>query len=204
MENTKDAILYNSLTLFSEKGYEGVSMRDIAASVGIKAASLYNHFNSKEEIFDGIMELMSVRYEETARKMHIPLGDLCTISNAYINISEKFLIEIASGLFLYFLKDDFASKFRRMLTMEQYRNEKAERMFKNYFINRAISYQSSLFADMIKKGTFKAFDPYIMAINFYAPIFLLLLEYDNQNNKENEALDILTKHVTQFSKTYAK
>ena len=36
MENTKDIILYQALTLFSDRGYEGVSMRDIASKVGIK------------------------------------------------------------------------------------------------------------------------------------------------------------------------
>ena len=50
MESTKETIINETLTLFSEKGFEGVSMRDIAAAVGIKAASIYNHFKNKEEI----------------------------------------------------------------------------------------------------------------------------------------------------------
>lgn len=204
MENTKDIILYKSLTLFSQKGYEGISMRDIAAAVGIKASSLYNHFKSKEEIFDGIMTQMSVQYEEAAQKIQLPIGDISSVADAYIHITEENLIEIASGLFLYFLKDDFASKFRRMLTMEQFRNEKAGLMFKKYLINGAIAYQGSLFSNMIKRGAFKNCDPHIMALHFYAPIFLLLLEYDNEDEKESEALDILAKHVRQFSALYVK
>jgi AcrR family transcriptional regulator len=52
-------IIVEALDLFSERGYEGVSMRDIAAKVGIKASSLYNHFSSKADLFDSIVQEMS-------------------------------------------------------------------------------------------------------------------------------------------------
>ena len=54
--STKQKILYESLKLFSNKGYDGVSMREIASAVGIKGASIYNHFKGKEDIFQGIFE----------------------------------------------------------------------------------------------------------------------------------------------------
>ena len=47
---TKERILNAAILLFSDKGYSKVSVRDIAEEVGIKAASLYSHFRSKEEI----------------------------------------------------------------------------------------------------------------------------------------------------------
>lgn len=47
---TADEIRQAALEQFAQSGYEATTMRDIAASVGIKAASLYNHFDSKEEI----------------------------------------------------------------------------------------------------------------------------------------------------------
>lgn len=124
MESTRNIILYKALILFSENGYDGVSMRDIAATVGIKAASIYNHFKSKKDIFDGIMKQMSVSYELTAEKIQLPHGDIEKVSDAYSHITEKQLIEVASRLFLYFLKDDYASKFRGLLTIEQYRSGK--------------------------------------------------------------------------------
>jgi AcrR family transcriptional regulator len=54
-ENRKDQIIKTSAILFKEKGYSGVSMRDIAAEMGIKAASLYNHISSKQEILSEII-----------------------------------------------------------------------------------------------------------------------------------------------------
>lgn len=115
MENTKETIIYQALTLFSKKGYEGVSMRDIANAVGIKASSLYNHFKSKQDIFDNIINEMSIRYEEAISNMQVPHGEISEVVSKYMDVSEQILINLAKKMFLYFLKDDFASKFRRIL-----------------------------------------------------------------------------------------
>lgn len=53
---TKEKILNAALTLFSEKGYNAVSVRHIAAEVGIKASSLYNHFENKQDILHELVE----------------------------------------------------------------------------------------------------------------------------------------------------
>lgn len=204
MNSTRDIIVHKALNLFSEKGYDGVSMRDIAAAVGIKAASLYNHFKSKEDIFDAIMELMSLNYEMTANKIQLPYHNMEDAVDVYSQISQEALIEVASKLFLYFLKDDYASKFRRMLTIEQYRSSKALKMFKKYFIEDVLFYQSTLFECLIQVDNINKFDSHIMALHFYSPIFMLLLQYDHQEEKESEALDILAKHVKQFSLLYIK
>ena len=204
MENTKEAIIYQALSLFSDRGYEGVTMRDIASLVGIKASSLYNHFKSKEDIFNSIIEEMSRRYEEMIKKMQIPNGEIDVVVEQYMHVSYESLNEIAKNIFLYFLKDDFASKFRRMLTIEQFRSTLAGNVYQNFFIDGAISFENKLFANMMKKGAFIQCDPYVMALHFYSPIFLLLSKYDRQPHKEHEAIETLGKLVKQFSDIYAK
>lgn len=52
--DTKQRILDEALTLFSEKGYANVFVGDIAERVGIKAPSLYKHYKNKRAIFDAI------------------------------------------------------------------------------------------------------------------------------------------------------
>lgn len=47
---TKEKIIEAALPIFMNKGYKGTSMREIAASLGVKAGSLYNHIRSKEDI----------------------------------------------------------------------------------------------------------------------------------------------------------
>lgn len=54
-ETRKDEIIKTAANLFKEKGYSAVTMRDIAKAMGIKAASLYNHINSKQDILKAII-----------------------------------------------------------------------------------------------------------------------------------------------------
>lgn len=206
MESTKDNILYQALTLFSDRGYEGVSMRDIASKVGIKAASVYNHYKNKEDIFNSIIEEMSRRYEDMIMKMQVPHGDMNSVVDKYMQVTEDDLTEIAKRVFLYFLKDEFASKFRRMLTIEQFRSTAAGDVFQNFFIDGAIGFESTLFTNMINRGAFIECDPFVMALHFYSPMFLLLSKYGRLQSEEEEAeaLEILKKHVSQFSLLYAK
>lgn len=55
IENRKSEIIRIAAKLFKEKGYSAVTMRDLAAEMGIKAASLYNHIRSKEDILNTII-----------------------------------------------------------------------------------------------------------------------------------------------------
>ena len=57
--STKEKIIDAAIVMFSERGYDQVSMRDIAKTVGIKASSIYNHFLSKREILMSIYEFYS-------------------------------------------------------------------------------------------------------------------------------------------------
>lgn len=203
-ESTKDNILYQSLTLFSEKGYEGVSMRDIAQAVGIKAASLYNHFKNKEDIFNSIINEAASRYEKAVVKMQVPHGNVSQVADEYMHTTQDDFGVIAENIFLYYLKDDFASKYRRMITMEQFRSHLAGNVYQKYFIDAAIDFGTSLFENMINQGAFIDCDPYVMALHFYSPMFLLLSKYDYQPEKEEEALCVLKKLVKQFTSIYEK
>ena len=56
MKNTKQEILNVSLDLFSIYGFEATSMSKIANTVGIRKASLYSHFESKQAILNEIID----------------------------------------------------------------------------------------------------------------------------------------------------
>lgn len=204
MESTKATIINRALTLFSKRGFEGVSMREIAAAVGIKAASIYNHFKNKEEIFSSIIDEMSRRYEVAVLQMQVPEGEPAQAAEEYKELTVDALVSMAGNLFMYFAKDDFASQFRRMLTAEQFRSQKAGDTFQSFYIEGAIHYQTSLFARMIQNGTFIECDPQIMALAFYSPIYLLLCKYDALPDKTDEALEIIERHVKQFSRVYGR
>jgi len=162
MENTRNEIINHALTLFSERGYDGVSMRDIAKSVGIQAPSIYNHFISKEAIFNSIIDEMSNRYKMMAMTNQVPQGDMSDIVNAYVHVTTEALVKIAQKMLSFMIKDDFALKYRKLLTVEQFRSEKAGTAYLSFFIEGAIHFESHLFQEMIDQGVFIECDPKIM------------------------------------------
>ena len=71
-EHTKERILSEALTLFAQKGYEAVSVEEIAAAVGIKAPSLYKHYKGKRDIFDHIVTHMNQQDAARAQALRLP------------------------------------------------------------------------------------------------------------------------------------
>ena len=202
---TKERIIEEALTLFAEKGYQGTSVKNIADAGGIKDSSLYKHFKSKKAIFDTIVQEMSVRMERMSRENGLPdEKDMDEAAELYGSISENGLLMLSERIFLFYLRDEFAARFRRMLVIEQYRDKEVYEVYRGLFMDAAISYQTELFAEMIKRGVFEGKDPEAMAVNFYAPIFFLLNKYDQEPSREKEALRALRKQVLEFSRLYKK
>lgn len=75
-KNTKERILEEALKLFSQSGYMGTSMNDIAAELGVTKAALYKHYKSKQEILESIVERMNQMDAERAKKYEMPEGNM--------------------------------------------------------------------------------------------------------------------------------
>lgn len=202
--NTKEIILFKALKLFADNGYDGVTVRDIASEVGIMQSSLYKHYKSKQEIFNTLVQTMQTQFKEASATFHLPEGALDEMANEYANGGNSVLKNISSSIFHYYLKDPYASQFRKMLSIERYKDKEIERIYREIFIDTAISYQTTLFREMIEQGFMRKTDPEIMALQFFAPIFVLLNKYDCVPEKENEAIELLEKHIDQFDMIYRK
>lgn len=90
-ETRKEEIIKTAAKLFKEKGYSAVTMRDLATAMGIKAASLYNHIDSKQDILKDIIISLA---EEFTREMnliktsnHNAIEKLEMIVTLHVNIS---------------------------------------------------------------------------------------------------------------------
>ena len=70
--NTRERIIEAALALFSQRGYGGVSIREIARAVGLRESSLYNHFASKRAIFDAIVDACFQRAQEYFQDHALP------------------------------------------------------------------------------------------------------------------------------------
>ena len=112
------------------------------------------------------------------------------------------ITEFAIGLFTFYWKDDIASKFRKMLMIERYRNPDLNRIYEELFVNGAVAYEEKIFAELIADEVIKKEDPHIIAVRFYSPIYYLLQKYDMWPEKEEEATKELTAMIREFCDTY--
>ena len=197
--DTKERIIDEALTLFSQKGYGDVYVAQIASAVGIKAPSLYKHFKSKKEIFDALTKKMEERYIQKVALIGISGIDSGADADLYKDISEESLIKIGTGLFQYCLHDDYLARFRKMLTLEQFRNPELSKIYTRQFYEDPIEFQSGVFSRLIESKKLRGDDPKLMALEFYSPIYMLLTVCDRDPSYEKTAIALIEKHIQDFN-----
>lgn len=204
-KNTKEKILDEALTLFAKTGFKGTSVKNIADAVGIKDSSLYKHYNSKQEILDTIVYNIKLRMENLAVRIGLPTeGDMKKAAEYYGELTLPMLVEIGQKTFLFYLEDEYISRFWRLANMEQYQNPEIYEIFHQIFMEESIEYQSALFKEMIRLNFFIDVDSDVIAMSFYTPIFFLLSKYNGREEKKDEALQILEKQIAEFYRIYRK
>jgi AcrR family transcriptional regulator len=200
--DTKEVILTVALKLFSERGYDGVGIRDISKEIGIRESALYKHYSGKQDIFDSILKDIGRRYQEEVSTF-IPPESMANILSGESDVRAE-LFRISVTMFQFYLKTEYGSQLRRMLTMEQYRSSEVSKLFKELIIDKGLDYISGVFTHLINDGIYVDADPMVMALQFYSPLYLLLSKYDNQPEKYEEALSFLERHITTFNKIYLR
>lgn len=201
-EDTKQKILNKALELFSSYGYDSVSVGEIAKAVGIKAPSLYNHYPSKQAIFDAIVEATAAQYEKDTDKISIHVQDAAQDIPVFSKITAEDLIQKVRQLFCYSLHDETISRFRRMMTIEQFRSPKLAKLYSKRYVERVVDYHTGIFRSLIAAGEIIDEDPQVLAMMYVAPVITLIGICDRQPEKEAVSLEKLDAHVKLFFKTF--
>ena len=193
-KNTKEKILEEALKLFARSGYMGTSMNDIAIKLGVTKAALYKHYSSKQEILDSIVDKMNELDRERVKKYEMPEGEMEKVIAQYKETAFDKIKQFTKVQFLHWTEEEFSSCFRKMLTLEQYRDPQMAKLYQNYLASGPLSYIEDLFAGML--GDVKKAKQ--MALDFYGPIFLLYSIYDGTNDK-GYVMSLLENHIEHFS-----
>lgn len=194
---TKDKIIEEALTLFSEKGYGGVSVRDISRAVGIKESSLYNHFKNKQDIFDTIVEIYFARAKDYFKAQSIPFSQEDDM-DVFKERDEETLQKLIIRTFAYFFEAPENIRFRRLLLINQYENERAKEVYRWLYRDYPLQFQSRLFKILMETGILRSEEPEAAAMEFYGPVFMLIHTCDSLE----EAEPFLAEHVRQFLRNY--
>ena len=177
MSNRKEEILIVALHLFARDGYEAVSVSQIAGELDMTKGALYRHYKSKRDIFDSIVKRMEQQDGEQASDYDMPEDEKESMPEEYEDVSLDDFVEYSKSMFEYWTEDDFASSFRKMLTIEQFRSEGMQKLYQQYLVSGPAGYVKDLFKNM------KIKDPEENAVKFYANMFFYYNVYDGAADK---------------------
>ena len=177
MGNRKEEILIVALHLFARDGYEAVSVSQIAGELDMTKGALYRHYKSKRDIFDSIVKRMEQQDGEQASDYDMPEDEKESMPEEYEDVSLDDFVEYSKSMFEYWTEDDFASSFRKMLTIEQFRSEEMQNLYQRYLVSGPAEYVKELFKNM------KMNHPEENAVKFYANMFFYYSMYDGAANK---------------------
>ena len=134
MGNRKEEILIVALHLFARDGYEAVSVSQIAGELDMTKGALYRHYKSKRDIFDCIVQRMEQQDGEQATEYDMPQENKEKMPEKYEEVSFDDFVGYSKSMFEYWTEDDFASSFRKMLTIEQFRSEEMQKLYQQYLV----------------------------------------------------------------------
>ena len=177
MGNRKEEILIVALHLFARDGYEAVSVSQIAGELDMTKGALYRHYKSKRDIFDSIVKRMEQQDGEQASDYDMPEDEKESMPEEYEDVSWDDFVEYSKSMFEYWTEDDFASSFRKMLTIEQFRSEEMQNLYQQYLVSGPAEYVKELFKNM------KMNHPEENAVKFYANMFFYYNVYDGAADK---------------------
>ena len=177
MGDRKEEILIVALHLFARDGYEAVSVSQIAGELDMTKGALYRHYKSKRDIFDSIVKRMEQQDGEQASDYDMPEDEKESMPEEYKDVSLDDFVEYSKSMFEYWTEDDFASSFRKMLTIEQFRSEEMQNLYQQYLVSGPAEYVNDLFKNM------KIENPEETAVKFYANMFFYYSLYDGAANK---------------------
>ena len=194
MTDTKEKILSVSLELFAKNGYEAVSVSDIAGALGMTKGALYKHYKNKRDIFDSIVKRMYEIDAERSREYGVPENTYEDGAEGYAKVAVENVKNFTLAQFEFWTENKFASNFRKMLMLEQYRDGRSAELYSGCLTDGPIEYMRDRFTEMMKNGVLKNADPLMLAIEYYAPMYLLM---NTANIPDKKAL--LQKYIYKFN-----
>lgn len=201
MAGTKERILEVALRLFARDGYEAVSTSAIAGELGMTKGALYKHFPDKRAIFDSLVDEMLARHRSAGAGAGLATGALEEKARAYAAATPAGMADLGEALFRYWTQDEDAVAFRHLLTIERFRDERIASVYDELFVGGPLRYHEALFAEMIGAGALQPGDAAQIALDFWAPIHLLMQAVDCGKDV-NEATEAARAHVLAFAAKY--
>ena len=196
MENTtKNNILDAALVMFAERGYKGTNLRDLAAALNLSKSALYKHYDSKEDIWNALLDKMEAYYARRFGSM----DNLPKPPDSW----EKF-VQTVMDMIRFTVYDPQIILTRKLLLTEQFHDERVRKLATKHFLEGTANIYGKVFEGMMEKGLMKKGDPAMLAFCFTAPISALVHLCDREPDRQAEALEKISQFVKCFIATHAE
>ena len=192
-KDTKERILAAALELFSKNGYAGTNIRELTASLGLVKSAMYKHFESKEDIWNTLLDEMIAYYDtHFGSPEHLPpvpdtLDELAEMTRQMVNFT---------------VHDEKVVMTRKLLTIEQFRAERARDLATKHFLTGLKDMFTPIFRGMMDKGLIRREDPAMVAFAYTAPISALIHMCDREPEKTEEMMAQVEAFIQHFIRTY--
>ena len=193
--DTKERILAAALEMFSKNGYAGTNIRELSASLGLVKSGVYKHYESKEAIWNALLDEMIAYYgEHFGSAEHLPP----------VPDSLEDLVDMTMGMVNFTVHDERIVMTRKVLTLEQYRDVRARELATKHFLTGLTEMFSHVFTGMMEKGLLRKDDPEMLAFAYTAPISALIHLCDREPEKTDEALTRIEAFSRHFIKVFGE
>ena len=192
-KDTKERILAAALELFSKNGYAGTNIRELTASLGLVKSAMYKHFESKEDIWNTLLDEMIAYYDtHFGSPEHLPP----------VPDTLEGLAEMTRQMVDFTVHDDKVVMTRKLLTIEQFRDERARDLATKHFLTGLKDMFTPIFRGMMDKGLIRREDPAMVAFAYTAPISALIHMCDREPEKTEEMMAQVEAFINHFISTY--
>ena len=191
--DTKERILAAALEMFSKNGYAGTNIRELSASLGLVKSGVYKHYESKEAIWNALLDEMIAYYaDHFGSAEHLPpvpdsLEEFVQMTMHMVNIT---------------VHDEKIVMTRKMLAIEQFRDDRARELATRHFLTGLTDMFTHVFTGMMEKGLIRQDDPKMLAFAYIAPISALIHLCDREPEKTEDAIAQVEAFSRHFIATY--
>ena len=191
--DTKERILAAALEMFSQNGYAGTNIRELSASLNLVKSGIYKHFESKEEIWNTLLDRMIAYYgERFGSAEHLPP----------VPDSPEELVGMTMRMVNVTVHDEKIIMTRKVLTLEQFRDDRARELATKHFLTGLTEIFTLIFAGMMDKGFIRRDDPAMLAFAYTAPISALIHLCDREPEKTEDAIAQIEAFSRHFLAAY--
>ncbi len=191
--STKSRILDEALVMFAENGYKGTNLRELAARLGLSKSALYKHYESKEAIWNALLDRMEAYYGERFGSVeHMP----------EIPKSGEALLRLTMRMIDFTVHDERVILTRKLLLTEQFHDERVCRLATKHFLAGTQKMFTVIFKEMMAKGLIKKDNPEMLAFLYTAPVTSLIQLCTREPDRKEEVMGQIEEFVKYFIETY--